>query len=100
MSANDGDIIRKDEFLHFYRLRKSKDLGYYEFKSWDRAFRLILNYLLSLQNWKPNLFFVFGSGWEFILGENLDEALKFFHSLGIPVSGASFSSFCCFSFLL
>ena len=32
MSANDGDIIRKDESLHFYRLRKSKDLGYYEFK--------------------------------------------------------------------
>ena len=28
MSANDGDVIKKDEFLHFYRLRKSKDPGY------------------------------------------------------------------------
>ena len=28
MSANDGDTIRIDEFLHFYRLRKSKDSGY------------------------------------------------------------------------
>ena len=32
MFANDRDIIKKDEFLHFYRLRKSKDPSYYEFK--------------------------------------------------------------------
>ena len=49
MSANDGDVIRRDEFLYFYRLRKSKDLDYYEFKQWDRASRLILNYPSSLQ---------------------------------------------------
>jgi len=85
MSANDGDVIKRDEFLHFYRLRKSKDLGYYEFKPWDRTFRLILNYPLSLRNWKPNFFFVFGSGWEFIPGEDLDEAPKFFRSWGVPV---------------
>ena len=42
MSANDGDVIKKDKFLHFYHLRKSKDLGYYEFNPWDRASRLIL----------------------------------------------------------
>ena len=48
MSTNDGDVIRKDKFLHFYCLRKSKDLGYYEFKSWDRASRLILDYPSSL----------------------------------------------------
>ena len=28
MFANDGDTIRIDEFLHFYCLQKSKDLGY------------------------------------------------------------------------
>ena len=32
MSTNDGDVIKKDKFLHFYYLRKSKDLGFYEFK--------------------------------------------------------------------
>ena len=48
MSANDGDVIRKDEFLHFYHLRKSKDPDYYEFNLWDRASRLILNYPSSL----------------------------------------------------
>ena len=97
MSANDGDVIRKDKFLHFYCLRKSKDPGYYEFKPWDRASRLILDYSSSLWNWKPNFFFISGSGWEFIPSEDLDESPKFFRSWGVPVSG---SSFCCFSFLL
>ena len=61
MSANDGDVIKKDEFLHFYHLRKSKDPSYYELKSWDRASKLILDYSSSLRNWKPNFFFVSGN---------------------------------------
>ena len=32
MSANDGDTIRMDEFLHLYRLRHFKDPSYLEFK--------------------------------------------------------------------
>ena len=32
MSANDGDTIRMDEFLHLYYLRRSRDLDYWEFK--------------------------------------------------------------------
>ena len=61
MFANDGDVIRRDKFLHFYRLRKSKDPGYYEFKPWDRAFRfpqlsivsskLEAKFLFCLQKW-------------------------------------------------
>ena len=80
MSANDGNVIRRDEFLHFYCLRKSKDPGYYEFKPWDRASRLILDYPSSLRNWKPNFYFVSGSGWKFIPFADLDEAPKFFRS--------------------
>ena len=49
MSANDGDVIRRDKFLNFYCLRKSKDPNYYKFKPWDRASRLILDYPSSLQ---------------------------------------------------
>ena len=92
MSANDGDVIKNDEFLHFYRLRKSKDPGYWEFKPWDRASRLILYSPSSLRNWKPNFFFILGSGWEFIPGKGLDEASKFFRSWGTSVSDVSFLS--------
>ena len=97
MSTNDGNVISRDELLHFYHLRKLKDLGYYEFKPWDRASRLILDYPSSLRNWKPNFFFISGNGWEFIPSEDLDEAPKFFRSWGVPVFGASFSSFSFFS---
>jgi len=100
MSTNDEDIIKKDEFLHFYHLQKSKDPSYYEFKPWDRASSLILDYLSSLRNWKPNFFFLSGSGWEFVPSEDLDEAPKFFHSWGTPMSGVSFSSFCYFFFFV
>ena len=62
MSANDEDIIKRDEFLHFYRLRKSKDPSYWEFKPWDRVSRLILNSPSSLCKWKPNFFFILGNG--------------------------------------
>ena len=55
-----------------------------------------LNYPSSLQNWKPNFFFVSRSGWEFVPSEDLDKAPKFFHSWGVPVSSASFLSFSCF----
>ena len=50
MFTNEGDVIKRDEFLHFYRLRKYKDPCYYEFKPWDRASRLILDYPLALRN--------------------------------------------------
>ena len=93
MFANNGDVIWRDEFLHFYRLRKSKDPSYYEFKPWDRASRLIIDYPLSLRNWKSNFFFISGSDWEFVLSKDLDEAPKFFRSWGVLVSDASFSSF-------
>ena len=78
MSANDGDVIKKDEFPHFYYLRKSKDPSYYEFKLWNRASRLILDSPSSLKNWKPNFFFILGSGWELVLGVGLDEDPNFF----------------------
>ena len=80
MFTNDGDVIRRDKFLHFYRLRKSKDSVYYKFKPWDRASRLILDYPSYLRNWKPNFFFVSKSGWVFVSSEDLDETPKFFCS--------------------
>jgi len=86
MSTNDRDIIRRDKFLHFYHLRKSKDPSYWEFKLWDKASRLILDSPSSLYNWKPNFFFISGNGWEFIPSEGLDKASKFIRSWGTPVS--------------
>ena len=62
LSANDRDVIKKDKFLHFYHLGKSIEPGYWEFKPWDRASRLILESPSTLHNWKPNFFFISGNG--------------------------------------
>ena len=62
MSVNYEDTIRMDEFLHLHRLRRSRDLGYWDFKPWDKSSRLILESLSSLRNWKTNFFFVSSEG--------------------------------------
>ena len=98
MSANDRDTIRIDEFLHFYCLRRSNDSGYWEFKPWGKSLRLVLDSPLSLRNWKTNFFFIFGDGWEFILGEDPDDAPKLLCSWGTLVSGASFCLFSLYAY--
>ena len=47
-------------------------------------------------------FFVSGEGWEILPNENLDEAPRFLHQWGIPVSGVSFYAplFCFFCNML
>ena len=95
MSANEGDIVRVEEFLHLYHLGRSKLLGYWEFKPWDKKSRLVFDYPSSLREWKTNFFFMLGDGWETTLSENSKDAPKLLHRWGTPVSGASFIFFVC-----
>ena len=39
----DGDMIILNEFVHLYRLKESKEFGYYEFVPWDRKLLLIVD---------------------------------------------------------
>lgn len=41
MVVTKGDMIRVGEFIHLYRLKKSKEYGYYELVSWVRKARII-----------------------------------------------------------
>ena len=60
MSANEGDIPRVEEYLHFYLLGLSKLHSYWEFKPWDKKSRLVFDSPSSFSEWKTNFFFVFG----------------------------------------
>ena len=63
--------------------------------SLSRGIRLLGQYLTILLLFEIGnqiSFFVPGHGWEFVPGEDLDDAPKFFRSWGIFVSSASFSS--------
>ena len=44
---NNKDAIRMDELLYLYRLKESKQFGYYELVPWDRKSRLVVDFPLS-----------------------------------------------------
>ena len=54
----DGDMIRLNEFVHLYRLKESKEFGYYKLVPWDRRSRLIVDLPLSFCYWKSRYFFL------------------------------------------
>ena len=60
----DGDMLMVNEFVHLYRLKESKEFGYYEFVPWDRKSRFIVDLPSSFRYWKSIYFFVSSDGWE------------------------------------
>ena len=52
----DGDMLTVNEFVHLYRLKESKEFGYYEFVPWDRKSRLVADLPLSFRYWKSRYF--------------------------------------------
>ena len=61
---SNGDMITLNEFVYLYRLKESKDIGYYELVPWDRRSRLIVDLPLSFCYCKSRYCFVSGDGWE------------------------------------
>ena len=39
--ATDGDMIKVDELVYLYRLKASKEHGYYELLPWERRTRIV-----------------------------------------------------------
>ena len=58
----DGDMITMNELVHLYRLKKSKEFGYYELIPWHRRSWLIVDLPLSFRYWKLRYFFMSGNG--------------------------------------
>ena len=54
----DGDMIRLNKFVHLYRLKESKEFGYYKLVPWDRRSRLIVDLPSSFCYWKSRYFFL------------------------------------------
>lgn len=63
MTIANRDMITLNEFVYLYRLKESKEFGYYKLVPWDRRSRLIIDLLSSFCYWKSRYFFVSGDGW-------------------------------------
>ena len=60
LATTEGDIIRVDELVYLYRLKESKEHGYYELVPWERRTRIVRDLPSSFRYWKFHFFFVSG----------------------------------------
>ena len=54
------DMIKMGELVHMYRLKESKEYGYYELVPWERKTRIVKGLPSSFKYWKLRFFFVSG----------------------------------------
>ena len=64
LAAMDEDMLRVDKLVYLYRLKVSKEYGYYELVLWERKTRIVKGLLSSFRYWKSRFFFVFGNDFE------------------------------------
>ena len=83
-----SEIITLTELVHLYRLKESKEFGYYELVPWDRRSRLIADLPLSFHYWKSWYFFVSGDGWETFSNDFWGDVPRLLCPWETPVLGA------------
>ena len=81
-------MLTVNEFVHFYRLKKSKEFGYYEFVPWDRKSRFVVDLPSSFRYWKSRYFFVSGDGWETLSDDFWGDIPRLLHRWETPLLGA------------
>ena len=98
--ATNEDMIKVSELVHLYRLKESKEYGYYELVPWARRARIVRGLPLSFRYWKSRFFFVSGDDLETPASEAWGDVLRLLRWWGTPYLGAStFSIVCWFLFL-
>ena len=74
--AIDRDMIKVDKLVHLYRLKESKEYGYYELVPWLWEVRIVRDLSSSFQYWKSRFFFVSGDNFETLFGEVWGDVLR------------------------
>ena len=99
LAANE-DIIKVSELVHLYRLKESKEYGYYELVPWVRKARIVRGLPSSFKYWKSHFFFVSEDDFKTPASEAWGDVPRLLHRWGTPHLGAStFSIVCWFLFL-
>ena len=81
-------MLTVNEFVHLYRLKESKEFGYYKFVSWDRKSRLIADLSSSFRYRKSIYFFVSGDGWETFSDDFWGDVPRLLRRWETPLLGA------------
>ena len=100
LAAMDGDMLRVDKLVSLYRLKASKEYGYYELVPWERSIRIVRGLPSSFRYWKSRFFFVSGDDFETTFSGVWGELPRLHHRWGTPTLGASMFLFIILSFTL
>ena len=77
--ATNEDMIKVSELVHLYRLKKSKEYGYYELVPWARRARIVRGLPLSFRYWKSCFFFMSGDNFETPASEAWGDVPRLLH---------------------
>ena len=69
LATTDRDMIKVDKLVYLYRLKESKEHGYYELVPWERRTRIIRGLPSSFRYWKSRFIFVSGDDFETLSNE-------------------------------
>ena len=100
LAAMDGDMLRVDELVYLYRLKASKEYGYYELVPWERSTRIVRGLPSSFRYWKSKFFFMLGDDFETPSNGVWGELPRLHRRWGTPTLGASMFLFIILSFIL
>ena len=100
--AANRDMIKVGELVHMYRLKESKEYGYYELVPWGRKTRIVKGLPSSFRYWKSRFFFVFGDDFKTSSNRDWGDVPRLHRRWGTSTLGAlvfllvsSFLFVCC-----
>ena len=100
LATNDGDMLKVDELIYLYRLKASKEHGYYELVPWEWKTRIVRVYLCLLGIGSPGFSLCLGTVLRLPLARFGVISPRLHHRWGNPdlrciiISFSSFK-FCC-----
>ena len=89
LAVTDGRMLKVDELVYLYRLKKSKEHGYYELVPWEQKARIVKGLPSSFRYWKSRFFFVSSDDFETPLGEVWGDLPRLHRQWGTPTLGVS-----------
>ena len=93
--ATNEDMIKVSELVHLYRLKESKEYGYYELVPWARRARIVRGLPSSFRYWKSRFVFVSGDDFETPASEAWGDVPRLLRQWGTPHLGASILPIVC-----
>ena len=99
LAANE-DMIKVSELVYLYRLKESKEYGYYELVPWARRVRIVRGLPSSFRYWKSRFVFVYGDDFETPASKAWGDVPRLLRRWGTSHLGASILSIVCWFLFL